>query len=133
MHRQSLQPQPSSFPLPTQTKSTKESHQTQHITTNQINTKLATVDSSLFSFSTPNTPSMLVHQPTISSSLHLSQIDSYLEEIADRILGKAPLFLTENSSDKSTLHSSNFENMLLQLRFSSNHITTTKSFQSLIA
>ena len=67
IHRQSLQPQPPSFPLPIQTKSTKESYQTQHFTLNQINTKLSTFDSSLFSFRNPNTQSMLVHQPTISS------------------------------------------------------------------
>ena len=95
IHQQSLQPQPPSSPLSLPTKSTKESHQTQHITINQINTKHATFDSSLFSFRNPNTPSMLVHQPTISSSLHLSQIDSYLEDIADKILGKAPPFLTK--------------------------------------
>jgi hypothetical protein len=70
IHQQSLQPQPPSSPLPLPTKSTKESHQTQHITINQINTKHATFDSSLFSFRNLNTPSMLVHQPTISSSLH---------------------------------------------------------------
>ena len=81
----------------------------------EINAKLAAVDSYLSSFSIPNTASMLTHQTAYSTSLQISQIDSYLEAIADRVLGKAPSVVIKSCSDSE----SNFEKTLYKFNLDS--------------